>query len=480
MKKTIIIAAAFIAILCGNVQAQYNETNNLMYHSFRTPLANDLNPALFPNKTSVYIKLPGIGMQFGSPVAISDILVNKDSVTAIDLNKTFDALGKDNNLHFDLNTEILGFGVKVDNMFFTFGARAVSISNINLPKDLTSTFLHGNVDANGNAISEVNILSGDIFNTTNYVELALGGAYLIEPINLTVGARLKYLKGILNIQTDNTRAVLNTSSDFNNINVDIYYDFLVAGVAAFDTNGKASMANNILKGNDGFSFDIGARYDFGPFTFSFSINDLSAGIHWNNNVYSVHPQKDHVTINYSGQNVTTMFSGGTMNTDSVSTQYSDIIQGLKPGTVKEAADYWYCIPTKFNLGANYSFAKKFRAGLLFHGQLDRGLLSKKNVRSINVSEISNKFRFNTTLSFGANLFNWVELIAGSSIVYDGSKVDFLNPGVGVVFTPGTVFQIYIIGDYISDFYLVDAKDFNFKLGFNLLLGSGNNGRMAQN
>ena len=46
-------------------------------------------------------------------------------------------------------------------------------------------------------------------------------------------------------------------------------------------------------------------------------------------------------------------------------------------------------------------------------------------------------------------------------------------------TPGTIFQIYIMGDYVSNIYLVDAKDFNVKLGLNLLIGNGGNGRLAQ-
>ena len=36
-----------------------------------------------------------------------------------------------------------------------------------------------------------------------------------------------------------------------------------------------------------------------------------------------------------------------------------------------------------------------------------------------------------------------------------------------------------MGDYMSSFYLVDAKDFNVKFGLNLLFGNGGNGRMAQ-
>ena len=123
----------------------------------------------------------------------------------------------------------------------------------------------------------------------------------------------------------------------------------------------------------------------------------------------------------------------------------------------------------------------FRAGLLFHGQFDRGLLSKGNVFKHDLgNNITNTFRFNTTLSFGANLFNWLEVTAGNSFVYDGSHFDAINPGVGLVFTPATVLQIYLIGDYVSSLYLVKAESFSLKFGINLLFGNGGGNRILQN
>lgn len=480
MKKTLIIAIVLVAILFGSAQAQYCETNNLFYHAFRTPQTAELNPALFPNKTTVYVKLPGVGVQFGSPVAIEDVLRNQgDTLTVIDVNHLLDALGKDNNLHFDADINLFGFGFKTGNLFLNFNTRLVSIFNFNIPGTLLDAVRYGNSDASGNPISTVDILNGDIFNTTSYLEMAIGGGYYIEPINLTVGGRIKYLLGLANVQTDNTSATLNTDAGFEGIHADIYYEFLSAGVADIDSTGKVKVnTSELFKGNGGMAFDLGARYDFGPFSFSFAINDLSAGIHWNKNVKSIVPKDNHIVVNFNGEDATSLLQGGTLNTDSLIAYYQNIITGIRP-TTSNSTDYWYCIPTKINLGANYNFAKQFRAGILFHGQLDRGLLSKRNVNNINITEVSNTFRFNTTLSAGVNLFNWAEFIIGNSIVYDGSKINALNPGVGIVLTPATVFQIYLMGDYMSNIYLVKAKDFNLKVGINFLFGDGGATRYAQ-
>ena len=483
MKKQLIIAAAFMALFCGSAMAQFNETNNLFYHTFRTPQSGDLNAAFFPNKNTFYLRLPGVGMQFGSPVSLSDIVRNQgDTLTVIDLNQTFNALRESNRIHFDADVNLIGFGLKVHNTFFTFNTRLVAMVNLGIPVSVIDALSQGNVDANGNAIGEVEILNGDLFNTTMYGEIAIGGGHYFEPINLTVGARAKYLWGILNIQTDNTRAVLTTADDFEKIDVDLYYQFQESALVNFDTNGKvtSSMADvmNIFGGNGGFSFDIGAKYDLGPFTFSLGINDLSAGIHWHKNINTITPKNGHVNLTFSGEDATTMINGGKLNTDSLVAYYQDLFKGLQPSS-GSVEDYWFSIPTKINFGASFNFAKMLRAGLLLHGQFDRGLLSKKNKLDLG-PDVINTFRFNTTLSFGANLFNWFEVTAGNSFVYDGNKFNFFNPGVGLVFTPGTAIQLYLIGDYVSSIYLVQAKSFNVKFGVNLLFGNGGGNRIHQN
>ena len=330
MKKTII--AAVMVILCGSAKAQYNETNSLFYNTFRTPQSGELNPALFPNKASFYLSLPGFGMQFGSPLAINDFMHTQgDSITVINLNKAMDALGKDNNIHFGINANLFGLGFKVNNMFFTFNSRLVTNLNINIPRELVDAVQHGNTDASGNPIPEVNVLCGDILNSTTYAEIAVGAGYRIEPLNLTVGARAKYLYGLANIQTDNTIAVITTAPDYSQIRADIYYDFITAGVAGLDSNGRFKMdTKNLLSGNSGFAFDIGARYDLGPFTFSFAINDLSAGIHWKNNVTTWTPSNGQGVITFNGLDVNSMLDNGTFSTDSLTAYLNEQLGGMTP------------------------------------------------------------------------------------------------------------------------------------------------------
>ncbi|MBR1549672.1 MAG: hypothetical protein IJ634_03455 [Bacteroidales bacterium] len=477
MRKHIVLIALTVLMAAPAARAQFDETNNLFYHTLRTPQSNLLNPALFPTNNTFYIMLPGVDFQFGSPLSMNNIIYydRTSEHTVIDLNRILSSLEKDNDFRLGADVNLLGFGFKVGNTFINFNTRLVNHIGLGLPISTINALLEGNIGDDNMPRPVVEIVNGDILNATSYFEAGIGVAHRFEPINLTVGLRAKYLYGVANVQTDNTKIVLNTDPAIDSVSASIYYQIQSATFAPYDTTQKKFIFNagDLLKlgqANSGFSFDIGARYDLGPFTFSLAINDLSAGIHWKNNVTTWTPSGGQGVITFNGLNINSMIDNGTFNTDSLTDYLREQLDGMTPHRVEDG-DYWFAIPTKFNLGASYSFAKIFRAGFLFHGQLDRGLFCKSNSLAFG-QEVQNTFRWNTTLSVGANLFNWVEVIAANSFVNDGSSFDVLNPGVGLVLTPATIFQVYVMADYLSSFYLTDSKALNVKFGINLLFGKG--------
>ncbi len=495
MKNKIYAILAVVLMISGTAKAQYSETNNLFYHSFRTPQSNLLNPALYPNKNSFYLMLPGVDMRIHTPVSASQFVYYDPAqdITVVSLDSLFNGLNSDNGFRITPSIQILGMGFKVNNSFINFNVNMVNDIGLGLPISAINALRNGNLQEDGTPITKLSILDGDIFNMQSYLEAGLGVGHKFESINLTVGARAKLLYGIINMQTNNTNIVLNTDEDLNSISADIYYQLQASTVVPIDTNFKLGPINvaelmQISNANKGFSFDIGARYDFGPFTFSASIIDISTGIHWGQTPYSYNivPTGGNVHVAFEGANMNSFISDEeTGDSVSLSTFFSDITGNMKPKfSTTDTLDYWYTIPTKVNLGASFSFLNMFRAGILFHGQFDRGLISHENANSIALSSVMNTaedvynnareadFRFNTTVTLGANLFNWVEVMVGSSVVSDGNKTTWFNPGFGVVITPLTVLQIYAMADYMSNFYLVDCKDLNMKFGINLLLGKG--------
>ena len=476
MKQKLFIVAALCLLATGMVQAQYNATNNLFYNSFRMPQSNQLNPAFFPTRNSFYLQLPSAGFKFGSPLALQDVVhVQGDTATVIDINNMLDALTDNNRLITDIDANIFGFGFKANNLFITLNTQLKANVTFGLPVSIINTLRNGNVDENGNAINEVSLVGGDLLSTQAYLELSLGGGYHFAPIGLTVGAHAKLLYGIANVNLDNTNTVIRTTDNFESIDIDAYYQIQAATAVPLDSGSTINVSEllDVFHANTGLSFDLGARYDMGPFTFSFSILDLSAGIHWTRNVRTYEPTESPSHLSFSGVEIANVFNGGSVNTDSIMALFNEFIDGLKPKNSTEEEGFWYGVPTRINLGAAYNFAKIMRVGLLFHGQFDRGLLSKTNTSAFGQKlDIPNTFRFNTTVSYGINLFNWMELMFANSIVYDGAKMNFLSPGVGLVFTPATALQVYVMADYVSSIRVVEAKAFNVRLGLNLLFGSG--------
>lgn len=473
MKKRISILV-LVAILSGSTaMAQFDETNNLFYHTFRTPQTNLLNPALFPN-ASFYLTFPGLdNLQFGSPLAVRDIIHYDPSLgySIIDVNHILDVMNDDDHFRFGFGVNILGFGFKAHNLYINFNSRVVANFGIGLPVSVLSKLLEGNVDENDQGISEVRFLDGSLLDAQAYTETSIGAAYKIEPINTTIGLHIKVLSGLASMQFDSVRFVLHSDADYENLSADAYYNLRTSTPGTgFNSLNIADVVSTAIPfgTNSGIAFDLGARYDLGPFTFSFAINDLTAGIHWTNNIQNLRPIDGHSTLNFSGVNLDSILNG----TDALTGEFENFINGLQPDTVT-GTDFWTNIPTKINLGASYTFANILRAGILFHGQFDRGILSKTAPLQLNLDqEAKQTFRFNTMISGGINVFNWLELILGSSIVFDGGKADFFNPGAGVVISLGTALQTYIMADYVSSIYLLDSKAFNLKFGFNLVFGKG--------
>lgn len=474
MKKIFLIGLmGLMGVMGGNVaKAQYDETNSLLYHMQRIPQTVQLNPAFFPANNTWYVTFPGIDMQFGSPVAISDFVFYDKTrqQTLVSIDSLFDRLTDGNKFRVGANANIFGFGFKAGNTFINFNTRLVNQVNMGFPIDMINALRMGNVDENGNVRPVVELLDGDMLNATSYLETGLGVSHYFEPIKLTVGLRAKLLFGVANIQTDNTRLVFNTDPNMDSVTASLYYELQAAAFAPYDTAAKkfnVNMSDVFSNANTGIAFDLGAKYDWGPFSFSMAINDLSGGIHWSNNVMTWKPEGGQSEIVFNGLDITSMLNGGTFNTDSLTNYLEERLDEMKPA-MKDSGDYWFSIPTKFNLGASYNFARFCRAGFLFHGQLDRGLLCK----STPGANVKNTFRWNASLSIGVNLADWLEIILGSSVVNDGSGMDFFNPGFGGVFSIGRTFQMFFMMDYVSNMYLTDSKAFNMKLGLNLLFGKG--------
>lgn len=505
MRHRLTIMAAFFMLAAGSAHAQYSETNNLFYFTQRTPQSNMLNPAFFPS--AFYLQLPGLNsLQLGLPLSIGDI-VHYDAeqqANIIDLNNVLTTLGEDNQFRLGADINLVGLGLRVGSVFVDANMQLKTNFNLGLPIDAINFVLNGNVQPDGTAYPEMPILDGDFFNAQMYLETSVGAGLRVPMTNLTVGAHVKLLSGLVNLNTDNTKVTFETDPDYESVRAKIYYEVMGSSVIPIDSAQglgldmfKNIQVNDVLQsvldingGNTGLAFDIGAKYDLGPFTISASINDISTGIHWQKNVVSLVPTGGQGTIEFNGMDIANLLDRGSVNFDTLTEYLNEQMKAMTPEFKVNEGDYWYNIPTKMNLAATVNLGL-LKAGILMHGQWDRGLLARKTINSASdlaldlgedgIEGLKNTFRFNTTVSAGINLFNWIELVVGSSMVYDGhSKItidNFLNPGVGLILTPATLVQAYVMMDYASSMYFTQMKAFNFKLGFNLVVGSNKKSRI---
>lgn len=460
-RLTAVCAFLFSVMPVSFVAAQHElPSNDLMYHAFRLPQSNQMNPAFFARNTTFYFTLPRVGMSFSLPLAYNELgftynpATNKTSINLFDL---ADKMSDNTRLNFDLDVDVVGFGFRVKRMFFTLGSSVAVNANVTLPKDAFD-----NLTTQGKNLVGVNnalVIASDDFVTLNsYVRLYFGGGYEFEQLPLTVGARINLLNGIANVNTTKTDIRLYASDEYYSQVVALMdYQIQSAGLGSYKNN-KLELSGG-SPNNWGYTFDLGASYAYDKFLFSAALLDIGPGIHWKQNVLTHRPKKN--TITFDGVDITNLIVGGQFDT-SFAQAFRDSLTNVYEMKETEGGDFWYTVPSKIKLGASYTFAdNKMRAGFLFHGQWDKGLFTP--------DKAENHFRFNTTLSFTINLADWIEVMAGNSLVFDSHRTDLINPGAGVVLTPFKSLQFYTMLDYLSSFYLVDCKNFNISLGFNILM-----------
>lgn len=158
---------------------------------FRT----DLNPALTP--TRGYINLPGIG---GIGVGVSNNFFSADNFlfpkgddlvlflnNRVGKDEFLKRLPQNNNLSFNIQTNLLGFGAHTKRLFWAFGMNLRAEADITIPKEFFST-----LKTLGNGMHD---LSGFNASVNSYVEAYLGFAVPIAKI-ATVGFRVKGLLGV--------------------------------------------------------------------------------------------------------------------------------------------------------------------------------------------------------------------------------------------------------------------------------------------
>lgn len=468
-----IIAALLIMVAASMpAKAQLYSSNDLGYHSFRSPMATKLNPSMFPENSKFYVTLPRFDIDFSLPLGFSDVIMHDSEGAVIRIDSIMNKMTVKNQMRarlgLNFGMDMLGFGFRIKDMYFNFGSSLKMNTTVTLPLNTLRLLTDGNFGEYGREgnVTDINLGDDNIFRLQLYMQYSLGFAMKIPNTDATVGARLNLLNGYEMVALDRLGLHLITDSANTRLmaTTDLYA--YTSGVAPIVNDSKGlrintDMFNNfnmntvkqLLPKSMGFTFDLGAKYEWKDFVFSASIIDLGPGIHWTQNPVQL-STKGNDTVAFEGIDLNRVISQGGVDT-AYTNSLKDSLMALLD-TAVTTNKFWYAIPTKVYLGASYSLNNMLRFGALFHGEFEPG----KNSKVI--------FRQNTTLSVHFNLFDWLELAAANSFTFDGRRPDFFSPSASISFNIGRVFQLYLTLDYLSDMRVTKMKAAHLYFGANIV------------
>lgn len=454
-------------------RAQLFSNNDVNYHSFRSPMATKLNPSLFPENSKFYVTLPRFDFDFSLPLGFSDVIMHDNNGAVIRIDSIMDKLtvdGKQMHARFGLNTQfdMLGFGFRIKDMYFSYSSGLHLNTMINIPLNTLQLLAHGNFSEYGREgnITDINLGDDNIFRLQAYMRYSFGFAMKIPKTDATVGVRLNLLNGLEIVSVDKLGLHLITDSSNTRLMATTELYTYTAGVAPLVNDSKGVRINTdmfqnfsiktvkgFLPKSMGFTFDLGAKYEWKDFIFSASILDLGPGIHWTQNPLQI-TSKGNNNVQFEGIDLNLVMNQGGVDTGYTNSLKDSLMALLDTAVASDK--FWYAVPTKVYLGASWSLNHMLRVAALFHGEFEPSKHSKLI------------FRQSTNLSVHFSLFDWLELAVGNSFTFDGKKPDAWNPAASISFNIGRVFQMYATLDYLSDFRIAKAKAAHLYLGVNIV------------
>ncbi len=418
-----------------------------LYDLRSVPQANQINVSRMPYSRA-YVSLPVISGVYLSPYnqgfTYSDMFyVDDTNALRIDIPKAIAEMDDLNDMGIDFRTTLLGFGFRTGASYITFNIESKISGRFTYPKTLFEFLWYGNghPDYIGKRLA-LDGLGGDYM---QYTEFSLGFARDLNE-KWSAGVRAKYLSGLANLKTTDTRLGLTTSADDYSIKLDGALSYRSAGAmtAILDSNVEFNEAiSQSITGNYGFAIDLGATYHVTEkLSLSLAVNDLGF-ISWNSNV--VNGTSNDVEYYYDGQDLNDWIEGGATGNGTGLTKVLDsILEGVE--FEEDNNPYTTTLPIKTYLGANYQLFKKTDANFLTYNEFYNG-----------------KWRSSLKVGITQKVRNWFAATVNYSI-YGRS---YTNVGLGFSANAGPV-QLYVVSDNALAYLFPDqVRNFHLRFGLNL-------------
>lgn len=292
-----IIFTLVILLTVSGASAQ----NNTLYLMHSIPQAIQLNPAL-RHPCKVFVGLPVISSirqstrntGFGFHDAIHTGTGSQSGTYYLDTDQLDKKLRGMNYLLGNADIDLAGLGLEFGDWYFTFGVSNHAAMQVAYPHDIIS-LKDGNWDVSGGHAIPVN-LNGIGVNSTLWNSIGLSASKEFTD-GLRIGARVKYLNGMANVNTRKSTITLNTTSDPITLDAEVNYkvNSSLPVTLGYGSNGLVNsvnfdpalhnlVGNYIFNGNRGLAIDGGVVYDLNEETqLTASFTDLGF-IWWRGNV----------------------------------------------------------------------------------------------------------------------------------------------------------------------------------------------------
>ena len=428
-----------------------------MYHMSTIPQLKNTNPSSTCDY-KLYIGIPVISSIYAdvhhNGFVLTDLLKKRsDDSLYLDMDNAISKMGKQNIIggSFQMDWILLGWGKEQNRFFLNITEKA--FFRFRYPKDLMRLLWEGNATF----IDETADLSGLALRATYYREYAFGYAREVND-KWTLGGKLKYLYGIVNVSSKVKKLSLFTTPNTYDL---VGESDMVLNTSFIEDDGIPLGDYLFYKtGNHGLGIDLGATYKANDkWTISLSMIDLGF-IRWKHNTTNYTNNLDQAA--FRGNAITTFIDS--TNTDPFST-IADSLEITFVNFEETNKAYTDGLQTRFYLGGTYNINETNNVG---------GLIQMEYWRK--------KVYPTFTLSYNYRIVRWL----GASISYSIMNRSYFNLGIGLSGNLGPI-QIYAVTDNIA--YLFNmakftgggvfpqkAKTAQFHVGLNLTFGKNEKDR----
>src|SRR5258706_126099 len=366
------------------------------------PQVTYYNPAFKPSYrfsfglpgSSIFAQYSNNGFNYNSFIS------NQNNVLTADLNRLYSALKDKNYINANIQADLFLFSLKVNpRLYITINATAKGYNRILLPKDLVGIFVNG-TEAYVNKTATLSPKA----EATEYLELGFGAAYTVNK-RLTVGSKLKLLKGVVNATTQSASFDL-TLADNYAITVKGNVDARTSGIHALTQSGYNASDHwqDYLK-NNGVAFDLGGTYQVNDkLMVGLSFIDIG-NITWRNDPYDYKLDPTKAQYTFQGINLQDVLNGNSNSLNSV----SDSLQNKFTFIQVAIANYKTPLPGKIYLSGSYELRRTLRINALFFAEQFRGRTMPGFTTSLN-KEFGR--RLSTSLSYTITNNSFNNLVAG--------------------------------------------------------------------